>query len=41
MAIPAAKAAVEKEWDKLDALPAWDFSKVQPKAGSGLVNQKD
>ena len=30
--IPRARAAVDKEWDALASLPAWDVSKVRPKA---------
>jgi hypothetical protein len=30
--IPDAKAALEKEWSKLDNKTAWDVSKVQPRA---------
>ena len=29
MKIPAAKAAVDKEWEKLDKIPAWDLTKVR------------
>ena len=28
MKIPAAKAAVDKEWEKLEKIPAWDLTKV-------------
>ena len=28
MKIPAAKAAVDKEWEKLAKIPAWDLTKV-------------
>ena len=31
MKIPAAKAAVEKEWEKLEKIPAWDLRKVRSK----------
>ena len=31
MKIPAAKAAVDKEWEKLDKIPAWDKTKVRSK----------
>ena len=27
--IPAAKAAVDKEWEKLDKIPAWDLTKLR------------
>ena len=30
--IPAAKAALEKEWKKLEDLKAWDLTKVREKA---------
>ena len=29
MKIPAAKAAVDKEWGKLEKIPAWDKTKVR------------
>ena len=29
--IPAAKAAVNKEWEKLEKIPAWDLTKVRSK----------
>ena len=29
MKIPAAKAAVDKEWEKLEKIPAWDLTKVR------------
>ena len=29
--IPAAKAAVDKEWEKLEKIPAWDLTKVRTK----------
>ena len=29
MKIPAAKAAVDKEWEKLRKIPAWDLTKVR------------
>ena len=32
MKIPAAKAAVEKEWEKLEKIPAWDLTKVRSKS---------
>ena len=28
MKTPAAKAAVDKEWQKLEKIPAWDLTKV-------------
>ena len=32
MKIPAAKAAVEKKWEKLEKIPAWDLTKVRSKS---------
>ena len=32
MNIPAAKAAVDKEWEKLEKIPAWDLTKVRSKS---------
>ena len=32
MQIPNAKKAVDKEWDALAKISAWDLSKVRPKA---------
>ena len=32
MKIPAAKAAVDKEWEKLGNIPAWDLTKVRSKS---------
>ena len=29
--IPAAEAAVDKEWEKLEKIPAWDLTKVRSK----------
>ena len=31
MKIPAAKAAVDKDWEKLETIPAWDLTKVRSK----------
>ena len=31
MMIPAAKAAVDKEWEKLEQIPGWDLTKVRNK----------
>ena len=31
MKFPAAKAAVDKEWEKLEKIPAWDLTKVRSK----------
>ena len=33
MNIPAAKAAVDKEWEKLEKIPAWYITKVRNKLG--------
>ena len=30
--IPAAKAAVDKEWEKLEKIPVWDLTKVRSKS---------
>ena len=32
MKMPAAKAAVDKEWEKLEKIPAWDLIKVRSKS---------
>ena len=32
MKIPDAKAAVDKEWEKLEKIPAWDLTKVRNKS---------
>ena len=32
MKIPAAKTAVDKEWEKLEKIPAWDLTKVRSKS---------
>ena len=32
MKIPAAKAAVDKEWEKLEKIPTWDLSEVKSKS---------
>ena len=32
MKIPAAEAAVDKEWEKLEKIPAWDITKVRNKS---------
>ena len=31
MKIPAAKAAVDKEWEKLEKISAWNLAKVESK----------
>ena len=37
MKIPSAKAAVDKEWDKLEKIPAWNLTKVRSK--SEVINE--
>ena len=32
MKIPAAKATVDKEWEKFEKIPAWDLTKVRSKS---------
>ena len=32
MKIPAAEAAVDKEWEKLEKIPAWDLTNVRSKS---------
>ena len=32
MKIPAAKSAVDEEWEKLEKIPAWDLTKVRNKS---------
>ena len=32
MKIPAAKAAVDEEWEKFEKIPAWDLTKVRNKS---------
>ena len=32
MKIPAAKTAVDKKWEKLEQIPAWDLKKVRSKS---------
>ena len=39
MKIPAAKAAVDKEWEKLEMIPAWDLTKVRSKKRVGRVSR--
>ena len=31
MTIPAAKATVDKEWENLEKIPAWNLTKVRSK----------
>ena len=37
---PAAKSAVDKEWEKLKKLPAWPLSNVKSKKGSSSGSTK-
>ena len=37
MKIPAAKAAVDKEWEKLEKIPPWDLTRVRSK--SEVINE--
>ena len=32
MKIPAAKAAVDKDWENIEKIPAWDLTKVRSKS---------
>ena len=32
MKVPAAKTAVDKEWEKLEKIPAWDLTTVKNKS---------
>ena len=41
MKILDAKAAVDKEWDKLEKLPAWQLTKVQSKKEVILEAQRE
>ena len=42
MKIPDAKAAVDKAWEKLEKLPAWQLDKVKAKKGghSGSIKRE-
>ena len=40
MKIPAAKAAVDKEWEKLKKIPAWDLTKVRSKEEVDICHLK-
>ena len=40
MKIPDAKAAVEKEWEKLEKIPAWQLDKVKSKKEVTLEAQR-
>ena len=41
MKIPDAKAAVDKEWEKLETIPAWNLRKVKSKKEVILEAQRD
>ena len=41
MKIPDAKAAVDKKWEKLKTIPAWDLGKVKSKKEVILEAQRD
>ena len=41
MTIPDAKAAVDKEWKKLDTIPAWQFENVKSMEEVVLEAQRD
>ena len=41
MKIPDAKAAVHKEWKKLETIPAWQFQKVKSKKEVILEARRD
>ena len=41
MKIPEAKAAVDKEWKKLETIPAWQLEKVKSKKEVILEAQRD
>ena len=41
MKIPDAKAAVDKEWKKLETIPAWQLEKVNSKKDVILEAQRD
>ena len=41
MKIPDAKAAVDKEWKKLETIPAWQLDKVKSKKDGILDAQRD
>ena len=41
MKIPDAKAAVDKEWDKREKIPAWQMDKMKSKRDVVLEEQKD
>ena len=39
MKIPDAKAAVGKEWEKLEKLPAWQLNKVNSKEEASVISK--
>ena len=39
MKIPDAKEAVNKEWKKLETIPAWQLDKVKSKKSSGSTKR--
>ena len=41
MKIPDAKAAADKEWKKLETIPAWQLDKVKSKKKGILEAQRD
>ena len=41
MKIPDAKAAVDKEWKKLETIPAWDLRKGQEQKGRLFWKHKE
>ena len=41
MTIPDAEAAVDKEWKKLETIPAWQLEKVKSKKEVILEAQRD
>ena len=41
MKIPDAKAAADKEWKKLETIPAWQMEKVKNKKEVTLEAQKE
>ena len=41
MKIPNAKAAVDKEWEKLETTPAWQWEKVKSKLEVSLEAQRE
>ena len=41
MKIPDAKAAVDKEWKKLETIPAWNLEQVKSKKEVMLEAQRD